>query len=320
MCNNSKGKRDCLIHQNSPICPTCCATSRNDNQCASCTHFQTSKEYQLQRAMQNPNEKQFIAEINPEVEAKVDRAMELVEKGDLKKAESLINALYEEYPQNYMVHYGHGVINIQKNDMVAAIEDFKKSVEIFPLCVEAHYNLANAYGQTMDVLNMIRSSQNVIRYAGSTSDLGKMAQDSLNSFEQAIRADHEVDLNAYVKAMEIFQDGFAKMEAGEYDEAVVLFKRSLMFCDISAPAHGNLGLCYGYLGMKQNALKELDRALEINPNYEVATVNRLSIANLKDGEKIQQEKFENINYSLDYAAKKRSYINEVGGKVLNQDS
>jgi tetratricopeptide (TPR) repeat protein len=309
ICNNSNGKRSCLIHQNFLICPTCCATTRNGNQCNTCTHFQASKEYQLQRAMQNPKEKQFIAEINPEVEAKVDQAMQLVEKGDLKKAETIVNALYQEYPQNHMVHYGHGVINVKKNDMVAAIEDFKKSVEIFPLCVEAHFNLANAYRQTMDIVNMTRSSQNVIRYAGPTSDLGKIAQDSLNSFEKAIRADHEVDLNTYVKAMEIFQDAFAKMEAEEWNDAVVLFKRSLMLCDISAPAHGNLGLCYGYLGEKQNALNELDRALEINPNYEVAIVNRLGIENLQDGEKIQKDKVESINYSLDYAAKKKSYIN-----------
>jgi len=48
----------------------------------------------------------------------------------------------------------------------------------------------------------------------------------------------------------------------------------------------------------------LDRAVEVNPGYEPAIVNRKMIAGLTADEKIPDGPVEIIDYSKDYAAKK----------------
>ncbi len=52
-------------------------------------------------------------------------------------------------------------------------------------------------------------------------------------------------------------------------------------------ANGNLGLCYALSGEKALALEYLDKALELDPDYEIARNNRIAIAKMKEGEKLQ---------------------------------
>jgi tetratricopeptide (TPR) repeat protein len=72
-----------------------------------------------------------------------------------------------------------------------------------------------------------------------------------------------------------------------------------------------MGLCYAKLGKREQAISALDRAIEINPGYEPALVNREMIAGLKADERIPDGHIETIDYSKDYAAKKKSYIAEA---------
>jgi tetratricopeptide (TPR) repeat protein len=51
-------------------------------------------------------------------------------------------------------------------------------------------------------------------------------------------------------------------------------------------SYGNLGLCYAFLGKKQEALAAFDKALTIDPKYEPAITNRALFMSQKDGEKM----------------------------------
>lgn len=310
ICNHSKGKRICTVRDNSLICPVCCSNIRTAD-CNFCNHYKTSKEFQIQKSQKAPKEKHFIAEINPEVEAELNEAMGFAEGGDLSKADALINELYQKHPQNHQVHFGRGVINFKKKNIATAIQNFKKAVDIFPYFVEGHNNLAVAYGQVHDILNMIRSYQNVVHYGSSDPDLVKNAMKILNNFESNTFDFYKIDTKTFLSAMEIFNEGGDKMNAQLWTEAIYCFKKSIMLCENSAPVHGNLGLCYGKIGDKANALKELDRALEIDPGYEPAILNRKNIETFEDGEALAPGKVAIVNYSLDYSAKKKSLIKEV---------
>jgi tetratricopeptide (TPR) repeat protein len=62
------------------------------------------------------------------------------------------------------------------------------------------------------------------------------------------------------------------------------------------------------LGEKVRALECLNKALAIDPNYEMAIVNKMLIERLDDGERLEGN-IECIDYAREYRAKeKKSYI------------
>lgn len=70
------------------------------------------------------------------------------------------------------------------------------------------------------------------------------------------------------------------MENGAFGQAAIAFRESLRIKPMSAQAYGNLGICLAKLGRKDEALAILDRALEIDPDYEPAKWNRAGIEQL----------------------------------------
>jgi hypothetical protein len=65
---------------------------------------------------------------------------------------------------------------------------------------------------------------------------------------------------------------------------------------------------YGKLGQKALALQALDMALELDPDYEPAVINRAVVESLKEGEKLPPDKVESVEYYKDYALAQKSYI------------
>lgn len=65
-----------------------------------------------------------------------------------------------------------------------------------------------------------------------------------------------------------------------------------------------MGICYAHLGKKQEALAAFDKALELDPDYEPAILNRSIVNSLKKGEKLGAE-FVAIEYYKDRTEKKR---------------
>lgn len=73
---------------------------------------------------------------------------------------------------------------------------------------------------------------------------------------------------------------------------------------------GNLGLAYACMGQKAKALECLNRALEIDPDYDLALVNKMQIETIEEGECIDF-RGESVNYYKDYGKEnKRSYLSE----------
>lgn len=68
-------------------------------------------------------------------------------------------------------------------------------------------------------------------------------------------------------------------------------------------SHGNIGLCHMFLGETTEALAALDRALEIDPNYEPAFQNRELLLSLPAGETISGKKAAIVDYYRDVVRK-----------------
>ena len=74
-----------------------------------------------------------------------------------------------------------------------------------------------------------------------------------------------------------------------------------------------MGICYAQLGRREEALANLNKALELDPNYEPALLNRKIVTSLKEGEKLPENRFNSVEYYKDYTLKKKSMIEQLAG-------
>ena len=61
-------------------------------------------------------------------------------------------------------------------------------------------------------------------------------------------------------------------------------------------SHGNLGIAYAALGDRDAALRHLNRAIELDPRYEPAIVNRRVLLALQPGEKLRFDAIREIDF------------------------
>jgi tetratricopeptide (TPR) repeat protein len=107
-------------------------------------------------------EKDFITELRPDVDDKVDRVLERLERGQHENIEADLQALLKAYPDYHLTNFAMGVCRVKiEDDPVGAIPFFEKAIEIFPYFSEAHYNLGNC--------ERMGSSHLTLRGQGGTS-------------------------------------------------------------------------------------------------------------------------------------------------------
>ena len=316
LCAKNKARRKCRIQQDKLVCPSCCAELRNPA-CEDCHYFRASKQYQRSKA-QKVKKKHFILEINEEVENAVNDALAFVERGDIGKGEEILRELQIQYPRNHMVNYGIGVVNALKGQCDDAIKYFARATDIFPYFIEAHFNKAVAYKSKLDIKNTVRSFEEVIAIGDPHDDMVQKANSFVTELEQQIMTTNNITLEQYFQAQEKFETAFSHMEKKEWEKAIRGFEECLMINKRHPQSYGNIGLCYAQLGRKSEALEALDKAIEIDPKYEPAIVNRAVIESLDEGEKLEQEGFMSIDYYKDYPLRKKSFVESIHSKLLGR--
>jgi len=263
------------------------------------------------KKFKNPRKKRFIIEMNEDIDRTVDKALSLIENGRLDQGAAILQRLTAEHPGYHFVQYGMGVVYALTKKYDDAILCFKKAVEIFPHFIDAQFNLAVTYQKKLDVGNTIRAYQKVVAMGAPGDPLVVQARDFLSGMEECVRKNDGVGLDVYLKGMDKFEKAFAKMEKQEWPAAIEGFKECLAIVKRNFQSYGNMGICYAKLGKKEQALASFDKALELNPRYEIAAVNRALTLNLREGEKLPDGTVESVDFSRDYAHKKRSYISEL---------
>jgi len=318
ICEKNRARRICGLHDNKMICSLCCAEIRNSD-CEDCQYFKTAKQYLSSKTKQS-GVKHFIAEINEEVENAVDQALAMVEKGDIKKGRAIITDLRKDYPRNHMVHYGMGVVHALSGENDEAIKCFDKAIDIFPYLIEAHFNKGVAYKKKLDITNTIKAFKEVIAIGSPNDSMVKQAKNFIEGMEENVLETNGVDLETYLQCQEIFNKAFSYMEKQEWQRAINGFKECLIKNKKHPQSYGNMGLCYAQLGQKEEALSAFDKALEIDPSYEPAIVNRAAVESLEEGEKLESSKLDSIEYYKDFALKKRSYARYILQKLKGKFS
>jgi tetratricopeptide (TPR) repeat protein len=257
------------------------------------------------------HKKQFILEIREDVDKKVDDALKLIECGFIEGCSDLLGELMAEHPDYYMVQYGMGVVHAFRKQYDEAIRFFGKALEVFPYFLEAQFNLAVSYQKKLDVGNAIKAYRKVVEMGTRGDIMTEQAHDFLSGMEESLKKSDGVGLDAYLKGMDKFERAFTLMENQEWEAAICKFHDCLSIVKRHYQSYGNIGICYARLGKKEQALAAFDKALEINPGYEIAAVNRAVTMELEEGEQLSGERVESVDYVRDYQSKNRSYIAEL---------
>jgi tetratricopeptide (TPR) repeat protein len=218
--------------------------------------------------------------------------------------------LYKKYPDYHTVLYGVGVCNVLQDKFEEAIRFFKRAVSVFPYLTEAHFNMGMACLKLGDIAGVVRAFREVIRVGGN-QDLVSEAKRRLDDLERMVRKLYGFDMDTFLSNSDTFNKAFAALENQEFASAISLFRRVLAIDSKHVQSWGNLGLAYASIGERGKALECLDKALELDPEYEIAAVNRIGIEKMGEGEPLEWE-MDSVNYYRDYKGKgKKSYISET---------
>ena len=310
LCHTRKGKRGCKVTSAQLICPSCCASTRCD-ECVGCDFYETSLTFQREKQIRN---KAFTAEIIPDVEDRCDEALTLVEQGEVAKGQAMLEALRAQYPSYHTVLYGLGVCHGLEGQTNEAIVCLERAVELFPLLAHAHYNLGSAYCQKLDVEKAVKAYQTAIQVDGEDGQVGRLARGHLDKLETAVRRSG-IDLPTYISNKRVFDRAFAALREKQFQTAIDLFEQVLAREERHVQSYGNMGLAYAGLGNRQKALECLNKAIEIDPEYEPAMINRIAVERLRDGEAMADLVFSEVDYYAEYKVPNRSYVRELAERL-----
>jgi tetratricopeptide (TPR) repeat protein len=246
--------------------------------------------------MKKGNFKEFTALIDPELDKAVDNALRLAEKGNLAKGEALLTGLKEKNPNVYKVQYGMGTLHAMKGNYAESVFFLNKSLETFPYFVEAWFNKAVSHKNLLDLGNTIKSFRKVVEFGDQEDHLVITARKALADMETSINRDYGMSLDLYLKSMDEFDSAFSLMRNKEYEKAIAGFRNVLLFNNSHPQSYGNIGLCYSFLGKREEALAAFDKSLQIDPDYQPARTNRALLLTLQEGEKMPDSYIKTVDF------------------------
>jgi tetratricopeptide (TPR) repeat protein len=306
-----KGKRVCQLKAGALICPHCCAKIRNPD-CQGCFYYAQAQRYAAEK-VQTSKTPHFMMLVDPEVDEAVDQALAMIESGNRLGGEPIIADLLKKHPDLHTVQYAMGVVCAMKGQYDESIEYFNKAIEIFPNFVEAWFNKGVSYQRQLKAEDAIRAFQKVIELGEPADEFVRHANNLVKDIEKKLREHNDITLDDYIKSKDKFDEAFARMQKQHWQQALEGFQTVIALNPNHPQSYGNMGICYAQLGRKQEALAALDKALELDPNYEPALLNREIVASLAEGEKLPGDRLNSVEYYKDYPLKKRSLLERLAG-------
>ena len=165
-----------------------------------------------------------------------------------------------------------------------AIPFFHKSIDILP-SPDTYYSLAEAHRFLLNIKEYASCLEKAIELDGRNGETGRKAKKDLDELRAFTKKNSGITLEQYFENMDCFDLAFEHLRQGRYKEAVLGFSRILDTEPKHVQTHGNLGLAYAGLGEMEKALDHLDRAIQLDPDYEPAIQNRRTFSSLKPGER-----------------------------------
>lgn len=186
-----------------------------------------------------------------------------------------------------------GASQAKTGDLQAAIQNFKRAVELEPNNPFGHSNLGTAFanqGRLEDAISHLISAKTLKPdYAAAHNNLGN-ALNSLGRYEAAIQS-YENALEAdprYAGAHNNLGNLYSKR--GQRDKAIASFEAALKINPGLTGAHFNLGGILRSQGDLQGAVACYDNALHLDPAYSEARAHKLHLlAHMCDWDALRPE-------------------------------
>lgn len=290
LCKTRKASRQCGKFD-SFICSVCCAENRDEELCSGCVHYKAAENYRSSKTIPEINKSIMRSELIDTV----DDLLELAESGRPRRAGKALEKLNKIYPDNELIYFAMGVTHyLQKNNRKA--EDcFKRAIEIDPEYSEAHFNLGALYKVELELYKSVIHFQKVCELSDD-AELVNNAREVLTAYENTVKESDGTDLKTFMRAHEMFTLAFAEMQQKNWKQAIETFEKVLRIVPDHLASTGNIGMCYGQLAQYTKAITYLDRALEIDPEYEPAIGNKALYSILHDGESPPEAEIVVTNY------------------------
>jgi len=246
------------------------------------------------------DEAPFVAVLRPDLDKAVDRVLQRLDQGEGKRVKSEITELLEQNPDYHLTNYAMGVyLAVVEKVPAAAIPFFEKAGAIFPTFPEAHFNLANAARMALDIPKAVAAYRAAMRYSHDDG-IAEMARKELQRLERILLETTPLpSLDAYLANARLFDRAFECLNRREFGAAAELFQRVLSENPKHVQSYGNLALAYAGLGRRADALACFDRALELDPDYEPAILNRRITLKMLEGEPFVPAAVQSVHYYAD---------------------
>lgn len=186
-------------------------------------------------------------------------------------------------------HYKLGISYLNENQLQKAFIEFHKAAEIDPDNKDVQYGLGHIHFQKQDYVEAVNAFKKAIsidaRFSEAHNYLGKVyeVQGTLDKaiveYQEALKnPQYDTPQKPYLNL------GLVYMKQEKYDQATREFQRVLQIDPNNVVAHNELGRSYYQMGKPKEAISSYQEAIRMAPNYLDAHYN-LAFAYMKEGSK-----------------------------------
>jgi len=233
----------------------------------------------------------FTYEYSPEMDEKIDVMLANLEGNALSVTEILgeLHEIAESHPLYPTVFFAIGVTHVFNNEYEDSIRYFTKASKLNPLFIEAMFNNALSHSKIGDVAGYVKWLDSVVEFGQKDDEIVTQAKISLQEMEEVIKESHGIDVNTYLKNAKRFKFAQEKMQLRQWGKAIGIFKSLLKKTPDIPSLWNNIALCYANLGEKDQALKYINKALEVEEDYKPAQMNLPGIEQMAEGKPLRSE-------------------------------
>jgi len=299
LCKGPKARRRCHRSEDQDICSKCCASLRGP-ECGDCPHYGENIAYEQRRKHEDSDKPQVLFELNDEVNDQVNALLEEAQRSRKRVGFLLeLEALRRKHPLVPGVHFGIGLIHAMDDHQEEALRHFDEALRLNPYLTEALYNKGCCQAQLADVAGAVRSFRRVLELGTPGESEVDLAKAELRRIVHIVQKTEGTDIETYLRGQDAFASAYALMQEKRWAAAEAGFRESLRYGPKAVACHGNLGICVSMQGRQAEALDWYDKALAIDPGYELARNNRQSALHTPEGQIPKVSTFLDVKYSLE---------------------
>lgn len=200
----------------------------------------------------------------------LDKAYALVEARQLTEAKGLFEQVCREDAFHAEAWMMFGAMDAELGNMVDALTELNKAIELDTSLLGANYYLARLYHSQGDVNQALEYVEKAMAIDPDYEEaclLGGVIYAMLGQLENSATAYQNVLKLKHDSAPAYYGLGYIACQQGHFEDAVVHYGRVLEISPGQADVANNLGTVYQAIGKFNEAIDAFDRALAIKPDY-----------------------------------------------------